>query len=68
VLGRVAGILGDYNVSIEAVMQHGGPGRDGTVPVVFITHVTSEKACMAAVEEIKRLPIIKVVNIIRVEK
>jgi hypothetical protein len=59
--------LGDYNVSIEAVMQKGEADCDGFVPVVFITHVTSEKACRAAIEEIKRLNIIRVVNIIRVE-
>ncbi len=67
VLGRVAGILGDYGVSIEAVMQKGDAGPDGSVPVVFITHTTSEKACRKAVDEIKKLKIIKVVNIIRVE-
>jgi homoserine dehydrogenase len=68
VLGRVAGILGDFDVSIEAVMQRGNAGPDGRVPVVFITHATSEKACMNAIEEIKKLKIIRVVSIIRVEK
>ncbi len=68
VLGRIAGILGDHGVSIEAVMQRGKAGKDGTVPVVFITHVTSEKACRAAIEQIKQTAIIKVVSIIRVEQ
>jgi homoserine dehydrogenase len=67
VLGRVASVLGDFGVSIEAVMQKGEADKEGRVTVVFITHVTSEKACRDAVEEIKKLKIIRVVNIIRVE-
>ena len=66
VLGRVASILGAHGVSIEAVMQRAR--RTTAVPVVFITHQTSEKACMAAIAEIKQLDIIEVQrNIIRVE-
>ena len=67
VLGRVASILGAHGVSIEAVMQK-GKENNGAVPVVFITHETSEKACMAAIAEIKQLDIIEVQNIIRVEQ
>ncbi len=68
VLGRIANILGDHGVSIEAVMQRGKIGEDGRVPVIFITHETSEKACRKAVEQIKKLDIINVVSIIRVEQ
>lgn len=68
VLGRVANILGDHDVSIEAVIQQGKAGTDGRVPVVFITHKTSEQACREAIERIKELDIIRVESIIRVEQ
>ncbi|MHB1314964.1 MAG: homoserine dehydrogenase [Christensenellales bacterium] len=67
VLARLTGVFGKHEVSIKSMLQKSA----GTeyVPVVFITHQSSEKAVKAAVEEIALLDITKaVVNVIRVEE
>ena len=66
VLASAAKILGEKGVSIAAVMQR-GQEKNGRVPLVFITHQTTEKALMAAVKEIEATEYFTIRNIIRVE-
>ena len=67
VLASAAKILGEKGVSIAAVMQR-GQEKDGRVPLVFITHQTTEKALMSAVKEIEATEYFTIRNIIRVER
>lgn len=67
VLASAAKILGEKGVSIAAVMQR-GQAKNGRVPLVFITHETTEKAMMKAVDEIAATEYFEIRNIIRVEK
>ena len=52
VLGRIAQRLGEQNISIASVIQHEGDGSaDGrTVPLIVMTHGTSEAAMFTAIE------------------
>ncbi len=67
VLSIVSGKLGKHGVSLESVIQRGND-INNVVPVIFLTHSTTEKAMMAAVQEIRHIPEIdKIGSIIRVE-
>ena len=67
VLSQVSGKLGKHGVSLESVIQR-GKAINNVVPVIFLTHVTHEKAMMAAAQEISHIPEIdKIGSIIRVE-
>lgn len=63
----MAKILGEEGVSIAAVMQR-GQAKEGRVPLVFITHQTTEKALMRAVDHIAATEYFTIRNLIRVEK
>ncbi len=54
VLGDIAGVLGRHDISIASVIQHEPEvhGEDELVPLVIMTHVASEGAAHAAIEEI----------------
>ncbi|WP_163192484.1 homoserine dehydrogenase [Clostridium thermarum] len=66
-LGDIAAIFGKNNVSLASVIQKGKTGEQ--VPLVFITHQTTEKNISDAIEEVKKLStVVKVENIVRVEK
>ncbi|MFR6343698.1 MAG: hypothetical protein ACLUO4_02100 [Christensenellales bacterium] len=67
VLAAAAKILGEEGVSIAAVMQR-GQAKEGRVPLVFITHQTTEKALMRAVDHIAATEYFTIRNLIRVEK
>ena len=58
VMARIAGVLGAHDVSIASMIQREPDSdSDGTaVPLVIMTHMTTEGATRAAVEEIDRLP------------
>jgi homoserine dehydrogenase len=57
VLGDICGVLGRHGVSIASVLQHEGNGDgDSIVPLVIMTHCTSEGATQAACREIEQLP------------
>lgn len=61
VLAEIAGVLGRQQISIKSVIQH-GPDPDGdqaTVPLVIMTHTTTEGATHAALREIDRLPSVR---------
>ena len=67
VLSRVAGILGDNDISIAHVIQKGRGAREA-VPVVMMTHEARERDMRAALAAIDRLPQVQsATTMIRVE-
>jgi homoserine dehydrogenase len=66
VLAKIAGIFGNYGVSLSSVMQRGKP--EESVPLIFITHRAKELSMKRAIDDIRYLPeVVSVENIIRVE-
>ncbi len=61
VLSQITGALGRHRISIASVIQHEPPGdgEGGTVPLVMMTHQTTEGATAAAVQEIDRLECVR---------
>lgn len=57
VLSKISGILGEHNISIEAVIQKGRKER-GFVPVVMTTHEANEKMVQLAISKIKKLDVV----------
>jgi homoserine dehydrogenase len=55
VLSRIAGILGQNDISIASVLQKGRASA-GAVPVVMMTHEARERDMRAALAAIDRLP------------
>ncbi len=55
VLADITRILGDYQVSIEAIRQQGSADALGNVPVVIVTHRALEANVAMAVSEIEAL-------------
>jgi homoserine dehydrogenase len=55
VLSRIAGILGQNDISIASVLQK-GRATAGAVPVVMMTHEARERDMRAALAAIDRLP------------
>jgi homoserine dehydrogenase len=59
VLAQIAQILGKHDISIASVLQH-EPASDGdAVPLVIMTHETTEGASRKASTEIGRLPSVR---------
>jgi homoserine dehydrogenase len=56
VLSQVTAVLGKHNISIASVLQHEPPLLDGIVPLIIMTHETSEGDAHRACEEIDKLP------------
>lgn len=66
VIADIASVFKKYKVSISQMRQD---ESKEVIPVIFITHKTTEKAMKQAIEEIKSLPnVLSVENVIRVEK
>lgn len=66
VIADIAGVFKKHKVSIAQMRQE---ENKEVVPIVFITHKTSENAMKGAIEEIKSLKnVVSVDNVIRVEK
>jgi homoserine dehydrogenase len=60
VLAEIAGALGDQNISIASVIQHEAPEpAQGVVPLVIMSHNTTEGALRRAVETIDKLPFMR---------
>ncbi len=61
VMAQIAGVLGAHNVSIASIIQHEpDPDGDGSVvPMVIMTHMTTEGATRTAVEKIDQLPCVQ---------
>jgi homoserine dehydrogenase len=67
VLSRVAGILGQHEISIAHVIQKGRAAREA-VPVVMMSHEARERDMRAALAAIDRLPdVASATTMIRVE-
>ncbi len=55
-LAEIAGVLGKQNISIASVIQHEAEeGSQGVVPLVIMTHNTTEGAMCRATDAIDRL-------------
>ena len=67
VLASLASVFGDFNVSIESVVQRALPGGDAEI--VWITHQTLEANLRSSLDVISRLHIVSAIeNWIRVEE
>lgn len=67
VLAKIASVFGKHNVSINSVVQKGQ--SEESVPLIFVTHKAKEISLKRAVDDIRYIPeVIKVANVIRVEK
>ncbi len=72
VIAKIAKVLGDHSISIASVIQH-DPGDeaadDGPVPLVIMTHIASEAAVVAALDEIDRFDVARAPSVrLRVEE
>ncbi len=60
VMAIITGVLGAHGISIASVIQHASNTSDSSVvPLVIMTHGTTEGATLAAVEEIDKLPCVR---------
>jgi homoserine dehydrogenase len=67
VLAQVARILGDHQISISSAIQK-ETEPDQTAEIVIMTHPAREESVQAAIEDIKKLSVVKEVhNFVRVE-
>jgi homoserine dehydrogenase len=57
-LATLSKTLGDHRISISGALQHEGTGPDNTVPIVIVTHPTSERDKAAAQKEMSRLKVL----------
>jgi homoserine dehydrogenase len=58
-LAQVATVLGKHGISIASVLQREPLETQGIVPLVIMTHETSEGDAARASEEIDRLPAVR---------
>ncbi len=68
ILSKISGVLGEHNISILSVIQH---GRDAgnTVPLVIVTHMAKEAELQSALTEIRALDIVaEEILLIRIEE
>lgn len=66
VLAKLSGVFGAHHISITSVTQRSG---NNNVPIILVTHSTSEQSIKKVVEEITALAeVITVDSVIRVEK
>ena len=69
VLAKIAGILGEHNISIAAVIQRDRGVGDVTVPLVMRTHLASERNLNAALNLVDQLSIVEGKSVsIRIEE
>ncbi|NOT54492.1 MAG: homoserine dehydrogenase [Deltaproteobacteria bacterium] len=69
VLAKIAGILGEHDISIAAVIQRDRSDGDVTVPLVMRTHLASERKLKAALTLVDDLPIVQGKSVsIRIEE
>ena len=54
VLAAMAGVFAKHNVSVHSVLQR-GQKKNGTVNIVYVTHVAKEKSINAVLDEIASL-------------
>ena len=69
VLASITGILGEWEIGIESVIQKGRGGEAASVPVLMQTHPAREAALRGALEEIDQLSEITApTRLIRIEE
>lgn len=69
VLARIAGILGEHDISIASVIQRGRSAGDETVPLVMRTHTAKERNLKAALHLVDQLPVVQGKSVsIRIEE
>ncbi len=69
VLAKIAGILGEHDISIAAMIQRDRSEGDVTVPLVMRTHLASERKLKAALTLVDQLPIVQGKSVsIRIEE
>lgn len=56
VMAQVAGALGDHGISIASVLQHEAGGEGDIIPLIIMTHHTTEGAARKACDLIDQLP------------
>jgi homoserine dehydrogenase len=60
VMAEITGVLGRHGISIASVIQHeANPADSSVVPLVIMTHRTTEGATSQAVAEIDKLPCVR---------
>jgi homoserine dehydrogenase len=59
VLAEIASVLGRENISIASVIQHEAADESGAVPLVIMTHKTTEGATNRAIKTIDRMPFMR---------
>ena len=57
VLSTISGILGQQGISISSVLQKGRK-QGQPVPLIILTHRSSERGIQAALQDINALPIV----------
>jgi len=68
VLAKIAGILGENDISIASAIQKGTDEKTRTAEIVIMTHPAQERAMQQAIKELNRLDVVKEINnLIRVE-
>jgi homoserine dehydrogenase len=69
VLAKIAGVLGEHDISIASVIQRGRSAGDETVPLVMRTHIAKERNLKAALQRVDQLPVIQGKSVsIRIEE
>jgi homoserine dehydrogenase len=59
VLAQIANLLGRHNISISSVLQQEIAKQDNIVPLVIMTHMTTEGATGKACQEINKLECVR---------
>ncbi len=68
VLGQIARVLGDNQISIASVIQKEADATAQTAEIVIMTHVALEAAVQKALKEVEGLPVVREIgNFLRVE-
>lgn len=68
-LGRISSVFGKNNVSITTVLQKQILDSVSGIPIIFVTHLTSEKCINKALDQIKNLEgVVSIDALIRVEE
>ena len=67
VLSKISGMLAKYGISIVELVQKGKISNDGRIPLILITHKTTENLIKSAVAKLKASDIAEVKAVIRVE-
>lgn len=59
ILAKIAGVLGEKQISISSMVQLESHGQDNYVPIVLLTHEASEQAMAEALQEIGKFKFVQ---------